>query len=118
MSPRRKPPEPWRETLEIENPIAACGGCRFTTALDGTWSVEDGRLVFRAMPDPLARRGPSMDTCCESHHEGAESGVLEFRRVTVGGRPLSDDQFAVLKASAASPETWKDHPDYKESWKP
>ena len=100
MSTRRKP-ELWRETLEIENPLATCGGCRFTTALSGAWSVEDGRLVFRAMLDPLARRGPSMDSCCEGHHEG-----VEFKCVTVDGRPLADEEFAALKASAESPEAW------------
>lgn len=105
MSPRRKP-EPWRETLEIENPLATCGGCRFTTALDGAWSVEDGRLVFRAMLNPLTRRGPSMGTCCEGYHEGVEVGALEFKRVTVDDKPLTDEQFATLKASAGSREAW------------
>jgi hypothetical protein len=108
VSPRRKPPEPWRETLEIENPLAACGGCRFTAALGGTWSVEDGRLVFRAMLNPLARRGPSMDTCCEGRHEGVEAGALEFKHLTVDDRPLTDEEFAILKASAASPEAWEE----------
>ena len=105
MSPGRKP-ELWRETLEIENPLATCGGCRFTTALGGTWSVEDGRLVFRAALDPLARRGPSMGSCCEGHHEGVEVGALEFKRVTVDGRPLADEEFAAVKASAESPGAW------------
>lgn len=107
MSPRRKP-EPWRETLEIDNPLATCGGCRFTTALSGTWSVEDGRLVFRAMLNPLARRGPSMDTCCEGRHEGVEFGALEFKRVTVDDKQLSDEDFAALKASAESPAAWEE----------
>lgn len=96
----------YRQTLEIENPLAACGSCRFTTALSGTWSVEDGRLVFRAALDPLPRRGPSMGTCCEGHHEGVEHGALEFRYLTVDGKPLSGEDYAALKASAASPEAW------------
>jgi hypothetical protein len=104
VSKRR--PEPSREALEIESPLATCGDCRFTTALDGAWSVEDGRLVFRARLNPLTRRGPSMGTCCEGHHEGVEFGALEFRRVTLDGNPLSDEQFATLKASAKSPEAW------------
>jgi hypothetical protein len=104
----RKPPEPsYKETLEIENPLAACGGCRFTRALRGTWSVEDGRLVFRAALNPLAGRGPSMGTCGEGYHERVD-GPLEFRRVTVDGKPLSDDQFATLKASAAAAEAWEE----------
>lgn len=104
----------WRkhghQTLEIENPLATCGGCRFTTALSGTWSVEDGRLVFRADLNPLGRRGPSMDSCCEGRHEGVERGALEFRYLTVDGDPLSGEDYAVLKASAASPEAWGEEP--------
>lgn len=107
MSPTRKP-EPWRETLEIENPLATCGGCRFTTALDGTWSVEGGRLVFRAMLNPLTRRGPSLGSCCEGRHEGVEYGALEFKHVTADGKPLSDEDFAALKVSAESPEAWEE----------
>lgn len=106
MSPRRKP-EPWRETLEIENPIAECGGCGFATALDGIWSVEGGRLVFRAMLNPLARRGPGIDGCGEGYHNDSTDPV-QFKRVTVDGRPLTDEDFAVLKASAASPEAWEE----------
>lgn len=102
MSPGRKP-EPWRETLEIGNPLATCGGCRFITALDGTWSVEDGRLVFRALLNPLARRGPSIDHCGEGYHDDSAEPV-EFRRITVDGKPLSGEQFAALKASAGSAE--------------
>lgn len=62
--------------------------------------------MFRAMLNPLARRGPSMGTCCEGHHEGVEYGALEFKRVTVDDKPLTDEEFATLKASAKSPEAW------------
>lgn len=96
----------YRQTLEIESPLATCGGCRFTTALSGTWTVEDGRLVFRAALDPLQRRGPSMGSCCEGRHEGVECGALEFRYLTVDGEPLTGEQFATLRASAESPEAW------------
>lgn len=96
----------YRQTLGIESPLATCGSCRFTTALSGAWSVEDGRLVFRADLDPLGRRGPSMGSCCEGNHEGVERGALEFRYLTVDGKPLADEQFATLKASAESPEAW------------
>jgi hypothetical protein len=95
--------KPCRETLEIENPLATCGYCRFTSELSGTWSVEDGRLVFRAALNPLTRRGPSLGSCCEGSHGGIP-GALEFKRVTAGGEALADGQFAVLKASAGSPE--------------
>ena len=98
----------YRQTLEIENPLATCGSCRFTTALDGTWTVEDGRLVFRAALNPLIRRGPSMGTCTEGTHEGVDRGALEFRYLTVDGRALSDEEFTALKASAESPEAWEE----------
>jgi hypothetical protein len=107
VSGRQGKLQPYQETLEIDNPLAACGHCRFTTALDGTWSVEDGRLVFRAMLNPLTRRGPSMGSCCEGGHDGIP-GALEFKRVTVDGKPLTDEQFAALKASAESPEAWEE----------
>jgi hypothetical protein len=98
----------YRQTLEIENPLATCGGCRFTSALSGTWSVEDGRLVFRAALNPLARRGPGMGSCCEGTHEGIDYGALEFRYLTVDGKALADEEFAALKASAESPEAWEE----------
>ena len=37
-------------SLEIEGPSATCGHCRFTSALAGTFSVEDGLLVWRGAP--------------------------------------------------------------------
>ena len=47
-------------SLEIEGPSATCGHCRFTSALAGTFSVEDGLLVWRGAPDvqPTARTWP------------------------------------------------------------
>lgn len=98
----------YRQTLEIENPPATCGSCRFTAALSGTWSAEDGVLVFRAALNPLSRRGPSMGSCCEGHHEGVERGALEFRYLTVDGKPLSDEEYAALKTSAESPGAWEE----------
>ena len=92
----------YQQTLEIDAPLAACGHCRFTTALDGSWSVEDGRLVFRAALDPLTRRGPSIGGCSEGCHDGR--GAIGFRRITVDGEPLTDEQVAMLRSSAASPE--------------
>src|ERR1035441_7885100 len=53
-------------TLEIDNPSVQCGHCRFGARLTGVWSVEDGRLVFRADADPQPRRGPDLSSCCES----------------------------------------------------
>lgn len=81
-------------TLQIENPLAVCGHCRFTTELSGQWSVEDGRLVFRADPDPQGRRGPDLESCCET------DPVIEFEHVTADGRELAAGQVAELRETA------------------
>jgi hypothetical protein len=81
-------------TLQIENPLAVCGHCRFTSELKGEWSVEEGRLVFRADPDPQPGRGPDLESCCES------DPVIEFGSITAGGRPLADEQVAALRETA------------------
>jgi hypothetical protein len=91
-----------QETLEIGAPLAECGHCRFTARLHGRWSVEDGRLVFRAALNPLASRGPDLDSCCES------SPVVQFRQITVDGEPLTGEQVAALRASAGSDEAWRE----------
>lgn len=83
-----------RETLEIEGPTAQCGHCRFLVALDGEFSVEDGRLVWRASAEPQPRRGPDLESCCES------DPVVEFTRITAGGRELTAEQVAALRQSA------------------
>jgi hypothetical protein len=83
-----------KKTLEIENPLASCGHCRFTSMLAGEWSVEDGRLVFRAAADPQPYRGPDLEGCCE----GSECG--EFSGVTADGRELAADQVAALRKTA------------------
>ena len=85
----------YRDTLEIEGPSASCGACRFMSALKGTWSVEDGRLVWRADPEPQPRRGPDLESCCE----GRECG--EFRRITADDEELSSEDIATIRATAA-----------------
>jgi hypothetical protein len=88
-----------RITLELEAPSATCGSCRFTTALTGTWSVEDGRLVWRAAPDPQPRRGPDFTSCCE----GSDCG--DFERVATdwgSGELSSEDVQAIRRAAAAA----------------
>ena len=85
----------YSRTLEIENPSASCGHCRFMTRLTGKWSVEDGRLVFRADADPQPRRGPDLTSCCEGL-----SCPDEFERVTVGDRDLGGGEIAAVRASA------------------
>jgi len=82
------------KALEIEGPAASCGYCRFTSALQGTWSVEDGLLVWRAAPDPQPRRGPDLHSCCE----GRECG--EFSGITADDQILSDEDVATLRATA------------------
>lgn len=90
-----------QETLEIDAPLAECGGCRFGSRLDGKWSVEDGRLVFRAALSPLTRRGPDYESCGEGR-----DGPHEFRRITVDGKPLTDEQVAELQAAQRSKAAW------------
>lgn len=82
------------ESLEIEGPAARCGYCRFTSALQGTWSVEGGLLVWRAAPDPQPRRGPDLRSCCE----GRECG--EFGGITADGQVLSDEDVVALRVTA------------------
>ena len=84
----------YSRTLEIEGPSASCGHCRFMSALSGKWSVEDGRLVWRADADPQPRRGPDLVSCYES------SPVVEFGAVTVDGEDLGGEDIAALRATA------------------
>lgn len=87
-----------RVTLEIGNPSATCGHCRFMTELTGEWSAEDGRLVFRAAAHPQPRRGPDLESCCES------DPVIKFEHITCGfpEQELTAEQIAALRASAAA----------------
>ena len=91
-------------TLEIEGPLATCGHCRFTTALTGKFTVEDGLLVWRGAADPQPRRGPDLQSCCES------SPVVEFEHIAVEGEELGAEQVAALRETARhwneSPERW------------
>jgi len=83
-----------RDLLEIENPGAQCGHCGFGNRLKGAWSVEGGRLVFRADANPLRSRGPDFESCGESDE------IAEFRKITVNGEPLTPEQVAELQAAA------------------
>lgn len=87
-----------RNLLVIENPLAECGHCGFGNALTGTWSVEDGRLVFRADANPLSSRGPNFHRCSES------SEVAEFKRITVDRKPLADEDVVALQAAEQAAE--------------
>lgn len=87
--------------LIIEPPMALCGNCNFQTALAGKFSVENGRLVWRADADIQPRRGPDLTGCVEGYD------VAKFAHVEVvqssGGweyERLSDPDFDALKNSA------------------
>lgn len=81
--------------LEIEGPQAMCSYCRFTAALRGRFSAEDGLLVWRAAPDPQPGRGPDLESCCE------ESGCGDFDRITADGEDLTSEEITALRAAAA-----------------
>lgn len=83
------------KTLHIDGPTATCGHCQFTSALSGTFSVEDGRLAWRGDADLQPRRGPDLRSCCES------SPVIEFEGIEAGRVPLTAEQVAALRQSAA-----------------
>jgi hypothetical protein len=82
------------KTLEIEGPSVTCGHCRFSSSLDGEFSVEDGRLTWRAAPDPQPGRGPGLFSCCES------DPVVEFKHVVAGDREFSSEEIAALRVTA------------------
>jgi hypothetical protein len=92
-----------RNLLEIDNPLAECGHCGFANRLTGAWSVEDGRLVFRADANPLTRRGPNFHYCGES------SETAEFTQITVDDKPLASKDVEALQAAerAADEADWK-----------
>jgi hypothetical protein len=83
-------------TLEIREPTATCGHCRFTTALRGEFSVEAGRLVWRADRDSQPGRGPDLNSCCES------SPVIEFAHITAGDEELNAEDIAALRTNLAT----------------
>lgn len=91
-----------RNLLEIDNPLAECGHCGFANRLTGTWSVEGGRLVFRADANPLTRRGPNFHYCGES------SESAEFTQITVDDKPLASEDVIALQAAeqAADEAEW------------
>ena len=84
----------YERTLEIEPPVAVCGHCRFTTALTGVFTVEDGLLVWRGAADVQPRRGPGLESCCES------DPVIDFAYVEADGTRLSEQNVAALRATA------------------
>lgn len=91
--------------LDIDSPDVRCSVCSFTTSLSGQWTVEDGRLVFRADADPLQSRGPDFGGCSEGRQPHSVVGVT----VDYGHRRLSDEEFAMLRSAAdAERQRWED----------
>lgn len=87
--------EPVKATLLLESPSFICGHCQFTTNLSGRWHVENGRLVFMADEDPQPRRGPSVESCCESYK------IAEFTSITADdGHIISGKEFKSIQAKA------------------
>lgn len=82
--------------LEIEYPGVRCSDCGFTAPVHGKWSVEDGRLVFRAESDPFTGRGPDLDGCGESHEYSTTVGVV----FEWGQEPLPEADVAALRRTA------------------
>jgi hypothetical protein len=62
--------------LLLEPPSFSCGHCRFRSEVSGHWSVENGRLTFRADEDPQPRRGPDLEGCCEGQDCGAFASIV------------------------------------------
>jgi hypothetical protein len=56
--------------LLLTPPSFMCSKCHFMTNLSGRWSIEHGRLMFRADEDPQPRRGPDLVSCCEGYECG------------------------------------------------
>lgn len=79
--------------LEIEAPGVECGNCNFSNYLAGEWTVEAGRLSWRADPDALRGRGPSFYSCgeCGAEYDGA---IFDF-----GRRQIDPQDFVALVAS-------------------
>ena len=84
--------------LELHNPSFECGHCRFETALTGTWTVEDGRLVFRGDPDPQPRRGPDLQSCCESSQVAVFDRIITDNDTAISGPPFEELQAAARES--------------------
>ena len=84
----------YTRTLEISHPSATCGHCRFQSALEGEFTVEDGRLTWRANPDPQPRRGPDFWSCCES------SPAVTFEHINADGKDLRGEEITALRDTA------------------
>ena len=82
--------------LELESPILTCGDCRFASRVHGQWSIEDGRLVFRADADPQPGRGPDLQCCCESWRIAHWTKI-----VTDTGQEFSGSELRTLRKTAS-----------------
>jgi len=102
MQARKKPEPP--VFAELDNPSIICGKCRFTSNVEGEYSVEDGRLVFRADPDPQPRRGPDFTSCGEC---GARFTQVRF---DWGRGMFTKEDLAAIQATAVKvrEQEWTD----------
>jgi hypothetical protein len=91
-------------TLELESPMFSCGACHFGTCIAGEWSIEEGRLVFRASPDPQQRRGPDLDGCCEGYACGHFTKIVADTDQVFEGEQLEQ-----LRSTA---HAWVDSQDW------
>jgi hypothetical protein len=108
--------------LDLEAPLAVCGHYIFATASKGEWTVEDGRLVFRAAADPQTRRGPDLEGCCASDHTVWFAGIRDDWNGN-GLPAINWRRFARLpgrhSCEPAEQETWAAGPWIRESqWGP
>ena len=93
---------------ELDSPGIVCGNCRFMSNIEGEFTEEDGRLVFRADPDPQPRRGPDLFSCGEC---GAKFTEIKWEW---SRRKLGDDVLAAVRetAQAVRAKEWADLETY------
>jgi hypothetical protein len=83
--------------MKISSPTIECGECQFTNYLAGTWSVEDGHLVWRGEHSLTPWRGPDLDRCGEGSHCNLDRRTPPG--VMLDDEPMSDEDYASLLAT-------------------
>lgn len=83
--------------IDLEDPAFSCAECHFSSVVAGKWSVEDGRLVFRADADPQPRRGPDLEYCGEGYGPIANFSAIHTHW---GSGRIDGEDFAALQATA------------------
>jgi hypothetical protein len=103
-----QPPEE-RMRLDLQSPTIECGSCHFGSTLNGTWAVENGRLVWRGDDQLQTGRGPDLRCCVEGREVHRTVGI----DIDWGNNTISDDDFAALLetdrvAREAEETAWND----------